>query len=102
WGLREVIEVEVRRVASPAPSQIGIAFSIVGEAGLWKRVDRRRGSNVGSSEKTLDRIYLRRNQIAHQGDRSGRGRAALAVDEVESDLSCIVEIVDAIDKETAL
>jgi hypothetical protein len=101
WGLREVIEVEVRRLASPAPSQIGIAFGIVGDKNLWKQVDKRRGTAVGASEKALERIYERRNRIAHQGDRSGRGRAAIAIDEVEADLQCITEIIDALDKETA-
>lgn len=43
WGLREVVEVEVRRFASPAPSQIGIAFGIVGEKNLWKRIDKPTG-----------------------------------------------------------
>jgi len=101
WGLREVVEVEVRRLASPSPSQIGIAFGVVGEKGLWNRVDKRRRVSKGASEKAMESIYQRRNRIAHQGDRSGRGRAAISVDEVESDLQCIAEIVDAIDNETA-
>lgn len=101
WGLREVIDIEVRRLASPAPSQIGITFAIVGEKGLWKRIDRRRGVAAGASEQLLDRIYERRNRIAHQGDRSGRGRAAISIEEVEEDLRSIAKIIDAIDKETA-
>lgn len=100
WGLREVVEVEVRRLASPAPSQIGIVFGTIGEKALWKRVDQRRGKSKGSSEGQLDKIYERRNRIAHQGDRSGRGRAAITVDEVENDLKHIAEIVNALDKET--
>lgn len=101
WGLREVVEVEVRRLASPSPSQIGITFGVVGEKGLWKRVDRRRSVAVGSSEDALDKIYKRRNRIAHQGDRSGRGRATISIEEVEADLSCIAQVTDALDKETA-
>jgi hypothetical protein len=101
WGLREVIEVEVRRLASPSPSQIGIAFGVVGEKSLWKRIDKRRRLRPGSSEKALNTIYERRNRIAHQGDRSGRGRAMISVEEVETDLACIAEIVDALDMETA-
>jgi hypothetical protein len=101
WGLREVIEVEVRRLASPAPAQIGIAFGIVGEKNLWRRVDDRRRRSKGSSEEQLKKIYARRNRIAHQGDRLGRGRSAISVDEVEGDLACIAEIVDALDRETA-
>jgi hypothetical protein len=101
WGLREVVDVEVRRLASPSPSQIGVTFGIVGEKNLWKRVDGRRGVPAGGSEMALDRIYERRNRIAHQGDRSGRGRATISVDEVEADLQCIAEIVNALDKVTA-
>jgi hypothetical protein len=100
WGLREVVELEVRRAASPAPSQIGLVFSIVGEKGLWKRVDTRRGVEPGASEEALDRIYERRNKIAHQGDRLGQGRATISVEEVVSDLECIESIVDALDVET--
>lgn len=101
WGLREIVELEVRRLASPSPSQVGITFGVVGEKGLWKRVDKRRGVASGKSEKALERIYERRNRIAHQGDRSGRGRATITVDEVEADLACIAEIVAALDAETA-
>ncbi|HEY6551855.1 MAG TPA: HEPN domain-containing protein [Vicinamibacteria bacterium] len=101
WGLREVIEWEVRNIASPAPSQIGQAFGIVGQKKLWKRVDARRGTASGGSEEVLDRLYERRNQIAHSGDRVGRGRATISSDEVREDLECLVEVVDALDAETA-
>jgi hypothetical protein len=101
WGLREVVELEVRRRASPAPSQIGQVFGIVGEKGLWKRIDKRRGETLGSSENSLDRIYERRNLIAHQGDRLGQGRATITIEEVVSDLNCIRSVVAALDAETA-
>lgn len=42
----------------------------------------------------------RRNLIAHTGDRLGRGRASITVDEVEADLAVIVEIIDALDQIT--
>ncbi|MGH2451432.1 MAG: HEPN domain-containing protein [Candidatus Limnocylindria bacterium] len=96
WGLREVVEAEVRKRASPAPSQIGVVFGIVGERGLWKRVDKRRGVRAGASEEALDRIYERRNRIAHQGDRLGHGRATISIDEVVSDLRCIASIVERV------
>lgn len=101
WGLREVIEWEVRNIASPAPAQIGQAFGIVGQKKLWKRVDARRKVANGDSEKTLSRLYERRNQIAHSGDRVGRGRATISSAEVSGDLECLVEIVNALDTETA-
>lgn len=101
WGLREVVEWEVRNIASPAPAQIGQAFGIVGQKKLWKQVDSQRKAAAGDSEKALDRLYERRNQIAHAGDRVGRGRATISTAEVSGDLASLVEIVDAIDAVTA-
>lgn len=101
WGIREVAELEIRRVASPAPAQIGIAFAIVGEKGLWKRVDKRRKVSAGHSERALGRLNERRNRIAHTGDRDGRGQAAISTTEVKGDLECLVDIVAAVDAETS-
>jgi hypothetical protein len=99
WGLRHVIHDEVRRrVASPAPSQIGLAFSLIGETKVWKRVDDERRVASGTSSDALERIYRRRNVIAHQGDRKGHGRATISADEVDADIACIVSIVDALDR----
>jgi RiboL-PSP-HEPN len=100
WGLRQVAELEVRRIASPAPAQIGIAFSIVGEKTLWKRVDGRRHVAKGKSEAALEALNKRRNKIAHEGDRVGVGRAAISAEEVDGDLTQLIDIVDAIDRET--
>jgi len=100
WGLRQIIESEVRRRASPAPSQIGVLFALVDQRLLWKRVDHHRGLAAGSSEPALQRIVDRRNVIAHTGDRKGRGRAAITLDELTRDLTCIAEIVDALDHVT--
>jgi hypothetical protein len=98
WGLRKVVESEVRRrVASASPGQIGIAFSHIGEKDLWKRVDVHRGVKKGASTTALERIYERRNAIAHAGDRKGHGRAAITADEVEGDLNWILDIVGALD-----
>lgn len=101
WGLRALVEDRVRTQASAAPSQIGMLFALVGEKNLLSRVDKRRGVAKGSSTAELGRIVERRNVIAHTGDRSGRGRAAITVAEVEDDLRLVAEIVDALDKETS-
>lgn len=100
WGLRQVVELEIRRRASPAPAQIGELFSLVGEKDLMKRVDTRRGVAKGSSAAALERIVKRRNLIAHMGDRKGRGRAAITIDEVATDLDCVAGIISALDTET--
>jgi len=99
-GLRQVVELEIRRRASPAPAQIGELFGLVGEKDLMKRVDARRGVAKGSSAAALERIVKRRNLIAHMGDRKGRGRAAITIDEVASDLDCVAGIISALDTET--
>jgi hypothetical protein len=101
WGLREVVDAEIRRVASPSPGQIGIVFSMVGVKKLWTNVDKRRGVSGGSSEGVLERLYERRNKIAHEGDRVGRGRATISADEVNEDLACLISVVDAIESVTA-
>lgn len=101
WGIKKVLGEEVRqRVASASPSKIGVAFSIIGEKELWKRVDQHRGTKKGASAAALERIYQRRNLIAHAGDRMGKGRAAITVQEVAADLTCVLEIVHALDELT--
>jgi hypothetical protein len=97
WGLRQVVEYQVRRLASPAPAQIGQLFGLVGEKNLLPRVDKLRGVGNGSSARELGRIVRRRNLIAHTGDRAGRGRAAITVAEVEHDLDLVVRVIDALD-----
>lgn len=101
WGLREVVEWQVRRISSPSPGQIGIAFGIVGQKKLWQKVDKHRGVKGGESEQFLERLYERRNQIAHTGDRVGRGRATITATEVDDDLECVISIVDALETITA-
>jgi hypothetical protein len=101
WGLRQVIETKMRRRASPAPSQIVEMFGMIDEKGLFNRIDALRQTGRGESEEDLGRIVKRRNLIAHTGDRKGRGRASITIAEVESDLACVVSIVDALDRETS-
>jgi RiboL-PSP-HEPN len=100
WGVRQVVELEVRKRASPAPSQIGELFGVVGQKNLLNRVDNCRRTAKGSSAKALEKIVERRNLIAHTGDRKGRGRAAISVEEVEADLKTIVSIIAALDEVT--
>ncbi|MFF6888728.1 HEPN domain-containing protein [Streptomyces sp. NPDC012421] len=100
WGLRQVVELEVRQRASPAPAQIGQLFSLVDKKKLFTQIDKIRKVAKEASTQELDRIVERRNLIAHTGDRSGRGRATISVAEVEADLAIIVEIIDALDQLT--
>lgn len=100
WGLRDLIEDQVAIKASANPSSIGQLMSMVGIMKFWAAVDTERKASKGSSEKDLDVIRRRRDKIAHTGDRQGRGRAMITIDEVEKDLKTLVDIVDAIDRVT--
>ena len=56
----------------------------------------------GATDSELNKIVTRRNLIAHTGDRSGRGRAAITMAEVEADVGILISIIDALDEETKL
>lgn len=98
WGLRQLVELQVRQQSSPTPSVIGELFSMVGHAGgLLKSVDKARGVAAGTSEKQLDELRSRRNKIAHEGDRRGRSRAPIELDEVRAHLGVARDVVLALE-----
>ena len=97
-GLRErVIEPYVRQNASTAPSKMGEALSLIGIESWSKKVDSHRGVRPGSTVQLLERVTLRRNKIAHTGDRQGYGRAKLTAQEVKEDLAGLESIVEALE-----
>ena len=98
WGLKEyVIEPHVREQCSTASSKVGTMLSLVGIEDWTKKLDAHRGVRKGDTVEVLDRITARRNRIAHEADRVGRGRAALQVGEVKEDLALLESIVNAIE-----
>jgi hypothetical protein len=98
WGLRElVVQPYVRENASTSPTKVGNMLSLVGVDDWSRKVDAARGVSRGDTVAFLERITERRNRIAHQGDRAGRGRAALTVAEVQADLACIESVASAIE-----
>lgn len=101
WGVRAVVQRHVREQASTAPSRVGQVLSIAGQKDVLNRVDGRRRLPKGTSAGCLEAITERRNLIAHTGDRSGRGRANITVEEVERDLENLQEIVEGLDAVTA-
>lgn len=101
WGVREIVQQHVRREASPAPAQIGTLFAIVGEKGVLNRVDQQLKRVKGTSHTHLEAIRQRRNKIAHEGDRVGRGRASITADEIHTDLDEITAIVTGLQLVTA-
>lgn len=98
WGIRRlVVEPYVREHASTAPSKMGLMLSLVGVDDWTRKVDSHRKVAKGDTEAFLDRVTRRRNKIAHEGDRAGRGRAALSIDEVKADLAGLESVVAAIE-----
>lgn len=100
WGIREIVGEAVREKSSPAPSQIGACFAIVGEKQILKRADAHLGRTNGTGVASLDRIYERRNRIAHAGDRVGQGRADIKRAEVVDDLGELRRVAEALDAVT--
>lgn len=101
WGLRQIIELEIREKASPTPTVIGEIFSMVGIRDVLKRCDVERRVAKGKTAEQLEALRQRRNKIAHEGDRRGRGRAPITVKEVEDYLADIRSIIGAMDLVTA-
>jgi hypothetical protein len=101
WGIRRLLEEHVRRDASAAASSVGLMFSIVGHDKVLARVDGQRKLASGTSSKELDRLYRRRNLIAHANDRSGRSRAEIKKADVEEMLKSAEAIIRALERVTA-
>ena len=93
-----VVEPQVRRLASTSPRTMGELLSLVGVDNWASQLDGLRGCTSGSSVKFLERVTMRRNKIVHTGDRQGRGRAALSIDEAKADLSGLESVVHALEK----
>lgn len=98
-GLRSnVIEPYVTEHASTAPNKVGDLLVLLGVKDWTKKLDRARGVALGTTHDDLDRITKRRNRIAHNGDRDGRGRARIDSQYVRDELDRLESIVMAIDK----
>lgn len=95
WRRRAVLERHLQALASCHSSQIGLAFSTVGQRDSWKKVDRHRKVPANTSAHEIDAIARRRDAIAHNGDRKGSGRNPLTVDEVQAFLDTARSIVTA-------
>ena len=99
WGHRALLREHLVTEASSDPDQIGRVFSTVGRTGLWALVDKERRVVKGTSEREMKDLASRRNQIAHSGDRVGRGRASLDLEDVEdfyANTKAVVEAIDAV------
>jgi hypothetical protein len=98
WGLREhVVEPAVREMSSTSPSQVGTLLSLLGVEQWSKKVDGHRHVRSGETVKELEALTKRRNRIAHEADRLGRGRAILSIDEVRRSIEVLRAVVSAIE-----
>jgi hypothetical protein len=96
-GLRaNVIEPYVTDTASTAPNKVGELLALLGVNDWSRKIDGARGMERGTTVADLTRITARRNRIAHNGDRDGRGRANISLDYVERELDCLESIVKAV------
>lgn len=93
-----IIEPLVRQDASTDPAKVGKLLSLIGVSNWSKQLDHIRGVDKGGTEELLARVTGRRNRIVHTGDRQGRGRAALDINQTQSDLEALESVVHAIDK----
>ena len=101
-GLRgKVIEPYIRQEASTAPTKVGIILSLLGVEGWSARLDAERGVTRGETVEFLDRLTARRNRIAREWDRLGKGRANLTASEVRGDLEALESVVRAIEAVTS-
>lgn len=102
WGVRGlVVEPYVRQNASTAASKVGVMLSLIGVDDWAKRLDADRRVSKGDTVALLDRVTTRRNKIAHEGDRVGRGRANLTIAETGSDLAALESVVASIERVVA-
>lgn len=97
WGRRKLIIDYLQGEASAHPDKIGEVFATVGKRKVWASVDRHRSVAAGTSHQQLKALAERRNAIAHTGDRRGRGRAPLSLQDVQAHVANATEIVQALD-----
>ena len=98
WGHKELLAEHIERQTSANPYRVADTLRIVGINDLWNQVDRMRKVKQGTSANQLTELVDRRNRIAHDGDRSGRGRAPLSEETVARHIEDAHSIVDAIEK----
>lgn len=97
-GLRKnVIEHFVYERASTAPQPLGELLSLIGIRDWARTLDKARNCDRGTTVANLHRISKRRNKIAHQGDRDGRGRANITLHYVKSELDILQGVARVMD-----
>lgn len=93
-----MIKPFVNEKASMAPKPLGELMALIGVKDWSRRIDKARDVERGNTVSDLDRISKRRNKIAHQGDRDGRGRAGINLKYVQNELAVLEAVAKAMDK----
>ena len=97
-GITNVVIVPYLRVeSSTADNKVGLLLSICGIKNPLKKLDSHRHVAGGTTQAQLKGMTLRRNKIAHEGDRAGHGRAEIEPQDVSEMLEQIQEITEAME-----
>lgn len=84
-GLQErVLHPYIREQASTSPSKVGLLLSLVGVDNWPEGVDDSRDVPRGEMAEFLERVTVRRNRIAHTGDRVGHSALSSTNDDLDS------------------
>jgi len=98
WGIRSIIEKDIRLTTSTAPNKIGLVLSTIGVKDWSKKIDTIRNAESETTVRDLEAITDRRNLIAHAADRKGRGRTSANPEDIERQLETIKEIAAGIEE----
>lgn len=97
-GLRKnVLEPWIYEHASSASNRVGELLALLQIQDWSRKLDSQRDVEAGRTVEDLDRITKRRNRIAHQGDRDGRGRARISLEYVTNELDALEGIAQAVE-----
>lgn len=98
-GLAErVVLPHIQTKASVDPAALGELLSLAAVKNFFGSVDHHAGWEKGRCHSRMTDIAQRRNVIAHTGDRKGRGRNSLGIDETRSITDDLTTIIHAAEK----
>ena len=99
---RGLVEVSLRKrivdMASPDPDVIGQLLTMIRLENWTKRLDSERSVPKMTTHTQLKELAMRRNRIAHSGDRLGRGRAQIDLGTAKYHVDNARSIVEALDR----
>lgn len=98
-GLVEVcLRSRVAELSSADPDPMGKVLSMIRIDGWAQKIDTERKVPKSTTHKQLKELAIRRNAIAHSGDRKGRGRAAIDLATAQTHIDNVRSIIEALDR----